>query len=227
MCPPILKESVAMTSGKHSSGLKTIFSFFLGLILTAFIGVGVYTFHPEPDLHADRIQELNEQENEIRGFGPSRELSEDDRELIQDINRERSELHDAQREALKPWGMRTSIILIVFATLAMAVSLIRADQLQVISNGLLLGGVFTMLYGVGWIIATGTSMSRFLVMSASLVITLGLGYMRFVRQGRATPTSTAADVPVVGGLPDLERRLDNLEQRLNDAASALGDDSGS
>lgn len=33
--------------------------------------------------------------------------------------------------------------------LNMAISLVRADQLPVISNGLLLGGVFTMLYGVG------------------------------------------------------------------------------
>ena len=63
------------------------------------------------------------------------------------------------------------------ATLAMAVSLVRANQLQVISNGLLLGGVFTMLYGVGWIIATDVSKARFVVMAIALVITLALGYV--------------------------------------------------
>ena len=33
----------------RSTGLRTIFSFFLGLMLTAFAGVGVYTFYPPPE----------------------------------------------------------------------------------------------------------------------------------------------------------------------------------
>ena len=38
-----------MPVAKRSGALPTIFSFFLGLIVTAFIGVGVYTFHPSPE----------------------------------------------------------------------------------------------------------------------------------------------------------------------------------
>ena len=62
----------------------------------------------------------------------------------------------------------------------MAVSLIRADRLSVISNGLLLGGVLTMLYGTGWTLASGDSRARFWVMAVALLITLLLGYVRFV-----------------------------------------------
>ena len=29
--------------------LQIVFSFFLGLVVTAFIGIGVNTFYPEPD----------------------------------------------------------------------------------------------------------------------------------------------------------------------------------
>ena len=93
-------------------------------------------------------------------------------------------LSDQAMQDRKPWCLSTSIILIVFATLVLVVSLVRADQLQVISNGLLLGGVFSMLYGVGWIAFTGTSVLRFLVMTVALGITVGLGYVRFVRRGR-------------------------------------------
>jgi hypothetical protein len=74
-----------------------------------------------------------------------------------------------------------------------------------------------MIYGVGWIIATDTSTERFLVITAALVITLGLGYVRFVRQARPTAGTTAAPAHADA----LEARVQRLEQRLDDAARAL------
>jgi hypothetical protein len=205
-----------------SAGLRTIFSIFLGLMLTAFVGIGVYTFHPPPTEHDSRIRELNSRERGIRGSRPSSELTTADRDELEEIRSQRSELLEAAEEARKPWSLSTSVILIIFSTLALVVSLIRADQLQVISNGLLLGGVFTMLYGVGWTAFTGTSIIRFLVMTVALVVTLGLGYVRFVRRGRSSPATEGAGA-AGGGVPaDLERRLRELEGRMSEAARALG-----
>ncbi len=150
-----------MADMKRDAGLRTIFSFFLGLVLTAFVGGS------------------------------------------------------------------TSVILIVFATLTMAVSLVRADQLPVISNGLLLGGLFTMLYGVGWIVATDTSIARFFVMTAALAITLGLGYVRFVRRETTSPVAAESAIPESEGLAEIERRVRALEERVNEAAHALGHNSDS
>ncbi len=143
---------------------------------------------------------------------------------MQAIQDEINKIQDQMRTSMEVWGRNTSIILITFATLVMAISLIRSEELPVISNGLLLGGVFTMIYGVGWIIATGTSIARFIVMTVALAITLALGYVRFVR-GRRTRTS-AATVAVTeeGGemVAGLEQRVDALEKRMEDAAGALG-----
>lgn len=208
--------------GRSSGGLRTIFSFFLGLMLTAFIGVGVYTFHPPPEQFESQIRDLTQREQAIRDSRTNNELTTEDRNQIEEIGRQRSELCDAAEEALKLWGRSTSIILIVFATLAMVVSLVRADQLPVISNGLLLGGVFSMLYGIGWVIATDTSITRFLVMTAALVITLGLGYVRFVRRGKSSTTSTDSGILESAGLADIEYRVQDLEGRMNEAAHALG-----
>ena len=83
---------------------------------------------------------------------------------------------------MKTWARNTSIILVLFATLVMVISLTLSDQLRVISNGLLLGGLFTMLYGVGWVIFSGNSTARFIVILFALVVALGLGYVKFVRQ---------------------------------------------
>jgi hypothetical protein len=206
----------------HSTGLRTIFSFFLGIMLVAFAGVGVYTFYPPPEEFVTQIRELDRREEMIRDSRPADQLTAEDRAQIREVNQERYALQDARRESERPWGRTTSIILMVVATLAMAVSLIRAGQLPVISNGLLLGGVFTMLYGVGWIIATDVSKARFVVMAIALVITLALGYLRFVRTGKTAADKAGAAAPEAEGLADVELRLRALEERMQEAARALG-----
>ena len=37
-----------MPDPRPAGGLQTIFAIFLGLMVTSFIGVGVYTFYPSP-----------------------------------------------------------------------------------------------------------------------------------------------------------------------------------
>ncbi|MBU8869789.1 MAG: hypothetical protein KOO60_02830 [Gemmatimonadales bacterium] len=206
----------------RSAGLRTIFSFFLGLMLTVFVGIGVYTFHPPPKQFDNQIRDLEHREQGIRSSGPSSELSGEDRDQLREISSQRRDLADAAAEARKPWGISTSIILIMFSTAALVVSLVRADQLLVISNGLLLGGVFTMLYGVGWVVATDTSITRFLVMTVALVITVGLGYARFVHRVTTSSLASGSAIPTVEGLEDVELRVCDLEKRMNGAANALG-----
>ena len=202
--------------------LRTIFAFFLGLMLTAFVGVGVYTFHPPPQQFDKALRDLGRKEQALREKRAPNELTSADRDSLQAIERLRNEAIDAAAAARIPWARTTSIILIVVATLAMAGSLIGPDRLLVISNGLLLGGVFLMLYGVGWMIATDTSVARFVVITIALAITLALAYARFVRRA---PRTTAAGVPrspQASESADLERRIRALEDRLSAAATVLG-----
>lgn len=201
---------------------ETIYSFFLGLMVTAFVGVGVYTFHGPPRELQTRIRDLDRQEQALRTSRAPDELTAADRDRLLDIQTKRDQTRDADRVAREVWGRWTSVILIALATLVMAISLVRADQLPVVSNGLLLGGLFTMLYGVGWIIATDTSTIRFLVMTLALAITLALGYVRFVRRKSIAPAGVTSGSGESGGLADLEHRVHELERRMTDAATALG-----
>jgi hypothetical protein len=206
-----------MTNPTRNNGLRTIFSIFLGLMLTAFVGVGVYTFHAPPDQAEAKVQELMQQEQAVRGGRDGRELTADETAKVRQIEKERVALSQATMAARKPWMQSTSIILMIFATLVMALSLVKGDALPVISNGLLLGGVFTMLYGVGWMLNADSTILRFGVMTAALAITIGLGYLRFVRTGASTPTAAGGG----DGLSELERRVRDLEARVNSAAAAL------
>ncbi|MCC7020275.1 MAG: hypothetical protein IT332_10995 [Ardenticatenales bacterium] len=216
-----------MSPAKQNLGLQIIFSIFLGLMVMAFIGVGVYTFYPPPDpVGQEELQDLYRQQEDVQRFKDPTALTDAERDRLTEVQEKIRTVEDrlaAQREV---WGRNTSIILIAFATLTMAISLIRSDQLPVISNGLLLGGVFTMIYGVGWIVATGTSKARFFVMTVALAITLVLGYIRFVwrrqlKAGQAGAGAAGGGGIVVGDVGDIEARLEAIEARLGAVGAAL------
>jgi len=63
-----------MADKGKSGGLRTIFSVFLGLMLTALVGVGVYTFHQPPEKLYSEIRELRRQERAIRDSKHATEL---------------------------------------------------------------------------------------------------------------------------------------------------------
>jgi len=212
---------------RQHGALQIIFSFFLGLMVTAFIGVGVYTFYPPPEQKLqDDLQTLYRQQEDIQNFKDSSQLSPAERARLRAVQDKIRVVEDLQKARREEWGRNTSIILITFATLVMSISLIRSDQLKVISNGLLLGGVFTMLYGTGWVIATGTSTSRFWVMTVALAITLGLGYLKFVREKQVVAMAPAGSVVDISNaeVASLADRVGALERRAAAAAEALGAD---
>lgn len=63
-------------------------------------------------------------------------------------------------------------------------------------------------------------------MTVALVITLALGYVRFVR--RQDPAAIPSQEGMVrgDGLVDLDQRMRSLEDRMDEAASALGHKDG-
>jgi len=199
---------------RQQYALQTIFSFFLGLMVLAFVGVGVNTFYPDPnEQHRDEQQQLYREMETVQPKPlPGGELDPVEQARMTELQRRQNELQDRIAAEREVWARNTSIVLVAFATLVMGVSLLRNEQLRVISNGLLMGGLFTMVYGAGWVIFSGTSISRFFVITFALLVTLGLGWLRFVRDRRARAaqpgTAAVADVEAIG---ELEARVRALE----------------
>ncbi|PWB74889.1 MAG: hypothetical protein C3F15_07125 [Holophagae bacterium] len=218
----------AAIADRQPHALQTIFSFFLGLMVLAFIGVGVNTFYPSPaQAHQDQRQELQRQRDELNVEANGRRLDTDQQAEMDRLIADQNSLQRTIDAEEKGWARVTSIILVVFATIVMGVSLMRSEQLRVLSNGLLLGGLFTMIYGVGWVVFSGNSVTRFAVMAFALAVAIGLGFVKFVR-GRARSAAIVPDAKAApsgaGGaaLADLEARVAALEERAAAAASALG-----
>ena len=162
---------------KANAALQIIFAFFLGLVVVAFVGIGVNTFYPSPD----------------GGYGAVYER----------------------------WALMTGLILLLCATAVLVVSLLLPAAQAALSNGILLGGVFTMIYAVGMAFASDTGLLRFGVVAVALAVTIVVGYLRFVRGSRGG----AQVVPPAGGgtTGEIEARLSEVERKLDALGKALRD----
>lgn len=227
-----MAETVGATSAERQHyALQTIFSFFLGLMVLAVVGVGVNTFYPSPSVtHQQEQQALNRKMEALNLKSPNGVTDSADKAELARIQTAINDLQDKIDAEMKLWARNTSIVLVLFATLVMGVSLLLSDQLRVISNGLLLGGLFTMLYGAGWVIFSGYSAARFVVVLFALVAALGLGYLKFVRNREAKIVTAPAAVPASNGVVSdatvagLAQRVAELEQRMSAVAAALSGD---
>lgn len=168
---------------RTNGALQIIFAFFLGLVVVAFVGIGVNTFYPEPPYTGQEGMDWNSQ-----------------------------------------WRLVTGIILLVCATLLLAVSLFLPEDQGVLSNGILLGGVFTMVYAVGMTVTSDRSVLRFGVVAVALVVTIAIGYVKFVlarRRREAGAARTTGGEGAAAVSADLAGRLAVVEGKLDALARAL------
>lgn len=219
------------SSERQHYALQTIFSFFLGLLVLAVVGVGVNTFYQSPsENHQKEMTSIQRQMEALNVKNPTGVNDAADKAELARLQAKQNELQDIIDAQMKIWARNTSIVLVLFATAVMGVSLIRSEQLRVISNGLLLGGLFTMLYGAGWVIFSGNSTARFVVVLFALAVALGLGYLKFVRNRENREAMHAVAAPIDGPLGDaavagLEQRIAAIEHRIDAVSAALsGDD---
>ena len=81
----------------------------------------------------------------------------------------------------KEYNRNVSIFALIGSIILLSISLFFVKLDSVISNGVLLGGLFTLLYSIGRSLAGGDSKYIFIVVSVSLIIVLFLGYRRFAK----------------------------------------------
>jgi hypothetical protein len=147
--------------------LRIIYTFFLGLLLAVFIGVGVNTFYepptqpqyPEMITYPQKEDATDEQIAKQRAF---------DKEYKQ------------YEKEMKVYNRNVSVITLVASVIFLVVSMVFQGRIKFISDGVMLGGLFTLLYSVVRGFASEDSKYLFAVVTVGLVIVLYLGYKRFV-----------------------------------------------
>ena len=151
-------------------------------MVVALVGVGVPRLYPAPSQSDSKLQKLDSQQ---KALDNSRRLLGGKSTSHDAFYKKLSDSIAAEKKAVRAgrdaWVLNTSIVLVALATLIMGASLVLATRFRVLSNGLLLGGFFTMLYGAAWSFTQGESNTRYAIIGAALVVMLAVGYMRFVR----------------------------------------------
>ncbi len=158
--------------------LKYAYTFFLALLLALFVGVGISVFYPEPE--RPRYPEPI-----------ARPLTAGDRlskKELADANRDREAERGFRQESEKftkrsaIYDRNVSIISLAVSILVLTGTLTIFKRVPVISDGLLLGGVFILGYSIIRGFASNDDRVRFFVISVGLAMTLVLGYLKFIKE---------------------------------------------
>ncbi len=149
--------------------LKLIYTIFLAVTVALFVGLGIDAFYPGPKMPDYPV--------ELQSIKPTCDSSSE-----QIIAQEQYD--HAQRDytdALKPYNRNVAIITFICAIIILIISLTFLAKIEMIADGVLLGGVFTTIYGILRGLMSEDTKFRFIVVTFGLIIALVLGYIKFIR----------------------------------------------
>lgn len=150
--------------------LRYIYTFFVGILVAIFVGMGVAVFYESPKAPSEPSWYGS---NMSGKFEPTEAQRKEEEEYNKKIR-------DFEKNEMSEYNRNVSIIVLSLAVVILALSLVLEKPLGIIADGLLLGGIFTLLYGVGRGIAVDSNKFRFLIASLGLAVSLVLGYLKFV-----------------------------------------------
>jgi type IV secretory pathway VirB2 component (pilin) len=165
------KQKQVVKHAKYSF-VDALYTLFLGLLLALVIGLGVSAFYEAP-----KAPEY-----------PTEIMMEGAKENTPDVPRDQKlaqEKFDADykkyEQDYSAYTQNVSIITLALAVVALAISLLVLKNVPIMSNSLLLGGIFTLVYSMIRGFMTDDTKYRFLIAVICLGIALAIGYIRFVR----------------------------------------------
>ncbi|MGI5827678.1 MAG: hypothetical protein ACOX6V_01500 [Patescibacteria group bacterium] len=160
--------------------LKSAYTVFIGVLLATFVGVGIAAFYQAPqypELSRTKPSPLLLEDREKNATLSAEIVKE--QELMEDV-------YQKYQDETKLYNRNVSVISLSASVLLLILSLTLASKLVVIADGLLLGGVLTLLYSIIRGFQSEDSKFRFVVVSIGLVISLVLGYIKFVKNTSKT-----------------------------------------
>jgi hypothetical protein len=146
--------------------LKLVYTFFVGVLLAIFVGVGINSFYPEPK-YPEYPSEL--------GYYTEKPTSDQQAKQAQ-FERESKDY----MEVTKTYNRNVSILTLISAVILLVISVGFEKRIKLIADGIMLGGLFTLLYSIGRGFASDNSRYVFIVVSVGLVVVLYIGYHKFV-----------------------------------------------
>lgn len=157
--------------------IRLIYALLIAAATVAFIGVGIYTFYPEPQppVYPQQIRPLEKGINQP--INPVDEGGVD----------EYQQAYDHYQTELKTYYRNVSIIGSVLAAVAVAGGLLLRRKFDIIGEGLALGGVGTTIYAVVTASMADNRIMRFVAVTLFLAAAIAVVYAEFITK----PTTSA------------------------------------
>lgn len=153
--------------------IRYVYIVFIGVLLALFVGVGIAAFYPSPKNPESQIYPT-------KSFYEPNLTSTESAELRrQDI--EQQKVWQKFNDETQEYNKNVSIIAVAAAILILIVSLTLVSKILILADGLLLGGVLTLLYSIGRGFGSNDEKFRFVVVTIGLIVALFLGYLKFIK----------------------------------------------
>ena len=172
--------------------VKVLYCVFLAALIVLFVAWAMAALYPTPqwDSEYPAIEEWESspqmprtEELEFLSRGEAKaKLHEYEAKLkeYEARKKQRQELREALERKTEHHGRNVSLASLLVAVVVVLLGFGLASSLPVISEGLLLGGLFTLMYSIGWSFV-GSPKTAVIPVGIALIITVALGYRMFVR----------------------------------------------
>ncbi len=157
--------------------IKIIYTFLIGIFLAVFVGVGIAAFYPGP--------KFPEQPAFLKYCSPEGLRVDNTSEYKSQIDNFDKEEKEYQIQS-QLYNRNVSVASLIASIIIVITSLTLFKKILVIADGLLLGGVITLIYSVLRGFGSEDNMFRFLVVSVGLFISIFLGYVKFIKPSGKT-----------------------------------------
>lgn len=147
--------------------IKVLYTAFLGLLLALFVGVGTAVLYPSPQMPEDPLT----YRYPIREEG----LNTEEKEAAKEFD----DAMTVYQKEMKAYSRTAALIVLGAALLLLIFGVVFAQRLHILANGLVLGGVFSLLYSIVLGFVADNTPTSFAIITVSLVAAIFVGHKRF------------------------------------------------
>ncbi len=147
--------------------VKVLYKLFLGIMVALFIGFGISVFYPSPTA-PDYPLELQNIKSD--GMTPAQEK----------INTDYNNQQKTYQTDFTRYSRNVSATAIGFSVILLILASTVLLHVEIIGDGILLGGIFTLLYGIIRAFMSDSSKFQFGAVTVGLIVALILGYWKFL-----------------------------------------------
>lgn len=125
----------------------------MGVIIALFVGLGIATFYPAPELDYSSLTNLEEST--------------------------RDSVRTAHKAAMDEYNRNVTVTALISSLIILAASIWSGAKATVFAGGFLIGGMLTLLYGLMRGLTSGVPAVAFFSVAVGLVVVIFLGHQKF------------------------------------------------